>query len=89
MGSTIAYLRKRRAGGKLEGLDGSPYLKHLIKLWPSDWEMHMEKMKTAVCTKNCVSSNGGGERQVKKFTRKEFWKFIGCILSAATYGKKG
>ena len=49
----------------------------------------MEKMKKAVCTKNCVSLNGGGKRQVKKFTRKEFWKCIGCILLAVAYGKKG
>ena len=39
--------------------------------------------------KNCVTLNGGGKRQVKKFTRQEFWKCIGCILSAVTYGKKG
>ena len=23
--------------GKREGLDGYPYLKHLIQLWPDDW----------------------------------------------------
>ena len=38
---------------------------------------------------NRVTLNGGGKRQVKKFTRQEFWKFIGCILSSVTYGKKG
>ena len=65
-----------------------PYLKHLIKLWPGDWVRHMEKMNEAVCMKNRVSSNGGGKRQVKKFKRQEFWKCIGCILLAVTYGKK-
>ena len=39
--------------------------------------------------KNRVTLNGGGKRQVKNFTRQEFWKCIGCILSAVTYGKKG
>ena len=39
--------------------------------------------------KNCVTLNGGGKRQVKNFTRQEFWKCIGCILSAVNYGKKG
>ena len=45
--------------GKREGLDGSPYLKHLINLWPGDWEKQMEKMNEAVCMKNCVTLNGG------------------------------
>ena len=49
----------------------------------------MEKMNKAVTMKNRVRLNGGGKRQVKKFTRQEFWKCIGCILSAVTYGKKG
>ena len=49
----------------------------------------MEKMYVAVCMKNRVALNGGGKRQVKKFTRQEFWKYIGCIISAFTYGKKG
>ena len=48
----------------------------------------MEKMNEAVCMKNCVTLNGGGKRQVKKFKRQEFWKYIGCILSSVTYGKK-
>ena len=67
----------------------SPYLKHLIKFWPVDWEKQMEKMNEAVCMKNRVTLNGGGKRQVKKFTRQEFWKCIGCFLLAVTNGKKG
>ena len=46
-------------------------------------------MNEAVCMKNCVTLNGGGKRQLKIFTRQEFWKCIGCILSAVTYRKKG
>ena len=46
-------------------------------------------MNEAVCMKNRVTLNGGGKRQVKKSTRQEFWKCIGCILSAVTYEKKG
>ena len=48
-----------------------------------------EKMNEVVCMKNHVTLNGGGKRQVKKFTREEFWKCIGCILLAVIYGKKG
>ena len=46
-------------------------------------------MNEAVTMKNRVTLNGGGKRQVKKFIRQEFWKCIGCILSAVNYGKKG
>ena len=48
----------------------------------------MEKMNEAVCMKNRVTLNGGWKREVKKFTRQEFCKCIGCILSDVTYEKK-
>ena len=49
----------------------------------------MEKINKAVCMKNRITLNGVGKQKFKKFTRQEFWKCIGCILSAVTYGKKG
>ena len=55
---------------KQEGLYGSPYLKHLIKLWTGDREKQMVKMNEAVTMKNRVTLNGGGKRQVKKSTRQ-------------------
>ena len=72
-GFDYSLFEKKEGGGKRKGLDGSPYLKHLIKLWPGDWEKHMEKMNEEVSMKNRVTLNGGGKRQVKKFTRQEFW----------------
>ena len=88
-GFDYSLFEEKKGGGKREGLDGFPYLKHVIKLWPGDWEKEMGKMNEAVTMKNRVTLNGGGKWQVKKFTRQEFWKCIGCILSAVTYGKKG
>ena len=88
-GFDYSLFEEKEGGGEQEGLDGSPYLKHIIKLWPGDWEKQMEKMNEAVCMMNRVTLNGGGKQQVKIFTRQEFWKCIGCILSAVTYGKKG
>ena len=88
-GLDYSLFEEKKGRDKQEGLDGFPYLKHLIKLWPGDWEKQMEKINEAVTMKNCVTVNGGGKRQVKKFTRQEFWKCIGCILWAVTYGKKG
>ena len=46
-------------------------------------------MNEAVFIKNRFTSNGVGKRLVKRFKRQEFWKCIGCILLAVTYGKKG
>ena len=46
-------------------------------------------MNEAVGMKNCVTMDGGGKRLVRPFKRQEFWKCIGCILSAVKYGKKG
>ena len=63
-GFDYSLFEKKEGGGKQEGLYGSPYLKHLIKLWPGDWEEQMEKMNEAVCMKNRVTLNGGGKRQV-------------------------
>ena len=42
-GFDYILFEERKGGGKREGLDGSPYLKHLIKLCPGDWEKQMEK----------------------------------------------
>ena len=36
-GFDCSLFEENEGGGKLEGLDGSPYLKHLIKLWPGYW----------------------------------------------------
>ena len=49
----------------------------------------MEKTNEAVGTKNRFTIDGGGKRLVCPFNRKYFWKRIGCILSAVTFGKKG
>ena len=87
-GFDYSLFEENEGGGKREGLDGYPYLKHLIKFWPGDWERQMEKMNEAVCMNNRDTLNGGGKRQVKKLKSQEFWKCIGCILSAVTYGKK-
>ena len=74
--------------GTREGLNGYPCLKHLIQLWPGYWVKKMAKINEAVGIKNHVTMDGGGKRLVCPFKRQEFWKCIGCILSAVTYGNK-
>ena len=48
----------------------------------------MAKINEVVVMKNRVTVGEGGERIVRPFRRQEFWKFIGCLLSEVTYGKK-
>ena len=33
-------------------IDGYPYLKHLLKFWPGDWEYHLGKVNKLVCEQN-------------------------------------
>ena len=33
--------------------------------------------------------DGGGKQIVCPFKSQEFWKYIGCLLSEVTFGKKG
>ena len=45
-------------------------------------------MNEAVGVNNCFTMDGGGKQLVHLFERKEFWKYIGWILSVVIYGKK-
>ena len=36
-GFDYSLFGEKKGGGKQEGLDGFPYLKHLIKFCPDDW----------------------------------------------------
>ena len=38
--------------------------------------------------KNRLTMSGGNKWLVHPFRRQEFWKYIGCIKSIVTYGKK-
>ena len=46
-------------------------------------------MNLAVGEKNRLDISGSNILLVHPFRRKEFWKCIGCIISAVTYGNKG
>ena len=71
-----------------EGLDGYPYLKHLINLWPGYWFNQMTKMNESVFGKNCLDKSGEKKWLVSPFKRQEFWKRIGCIISEVTVMRK-
>ena len=45
-------------------------------------------MNEAVSMNNCLTMGVRGGRIVFPFIWQEFWKFICCVISALTYGKK-
>ena len=84
----INYLSKIRAGG-LRGIR-QVYLSEVSNsALPRVLVQADGKMNEAVGTKNCLILYGGKKWQVCPFRRQELWKYIGCILLAVTYGKKG
>ena len=40
-GFDYSLFEEKEGGGEQKGLDRSPYLEHIIKLWPGDWEKQM------------------------------------------------
>ena len=68
-----------------------PYLKMLIKLWPGDWIdqlMWMNQMVDEEIGKQWVKGIVRF-RKVRRFSSSEFWRNIGCMVSAPTFGLGG
>ena len=63
----------------------------LIKLWPGDWISQLERTNRRVDEENGKASNKGNVRyqKVRRFSSNEFWKNIGCLVSAPTFGLGG
>ena len=65
------------------------YLLMLIKIWPGDWEKNLEETDTRVNEENGRSM---GRRRIRKFwqfSRNEYWKSIGCLILAPSFGIGG
>ena len=63
----------------------------LIKLWPRDWIYQLKKMNQKVDEENgkqLVRVNVW-YRKFRRFSISEFWKNIGCLVSAPTFGLGG
>ena len=45
-------------------------------------------MNEVVGMNNHIDKSGGNKRLVRPFRRQYFWKYVGFILSAVTYGKR-
>ena len=63
----------------------------LIKLWPGYWMTQLKSMNHKVDEDNGKALNKGNVRyqKVRRFSSNGFWKNIGCLISAPTFGLGG
>ena len=67
------------------------YLLMLINLWPGDCKTQLKSTNQKVDSENGKALNKGNirYRKVCWLSSNEFWKNIGCIVSAPTFGIGG
>ena len=68
-----------------------PYLVTLMNIWPGYGKKKLERMNMNVDEDNGKSAGmvKGRARKVWHFSSNEFWKNIGCLISAPTFGLGG
>ena len=84
-GFDYKLFEEEEGGREQEGLDGYPYLKYLIQLWPGDWLRRMEKNETSGLYEESFYTKWGRERVSKTFQKARvleiYWLyFIGSYL---------
>ena len=74
-----------------EGSSEFPYLLMSIILWPGDCMTQLKRMNQKVDEDNGKALNKGNVwyQKVHQFSSNEFWKNIGCLVSAPTFGLGG
>ena len=74
-----------------EGSSEFPYLLMLIKILPGYWISQLNRMNWNVDKDNGKQFNKCNVRyrKIRRFSRNEFWKNIGCLVSAPTFGLGG
>ena len=75
--------------GFQEGIFGFPHLKNIIDLQPRYWCDHLGMINESVGERNNFENEAGKKQVVRRFSKKEFWKYIGCILLSVAYDNKG
>ena len=63
----------------------------LIKQWPGNWKTQLKRMNQKVDEGNgkALGKVNVRYRKVRQFSSNEFWKNIGCLVSAPTFGIGG
>ena len=63
----------------------------LMNIWTGDWKNRLEIMNTKVDEDNgkATGTVNGRYRNIRRFSSNQFWKNIGCIISAPSFGLGG
>ena len=63
----------------------------LIKLCPGYWKTQLKRMNQKVDEDNgkAMRIGNGWYRKVRRFSRNEVWKNVGCLISSPTFGLGG
>ena len=82
---------KDKKGVGREGLGEYSYLLMLMKLWPGDWRNNFKSIYMKVEEDNVKSLGmvNGQYQKVWRFYSNVFWKNIGFLVSAPTFGLEG
>ena len=75
-------------GGDMKELT---YLLILMELWSGYWEDQLHRTNKKINDENGRgrTQENGQFRKLRRFSREEFWKNIGYLLSAPTFGLGG
>ena len=81
---------KDEKGVGREGSSEFPYLLSLFNIWTDYWKTQLKRMNMKVDEDNEKMGIWNGKyRQVHRFQSNEFWKSIGFLVSAHTFGLGG
>ena len=90
-GFDFNVFNKYEEGVVREGSSEFTYLIMLIKLCPGNWKTQLKRMNHKVDGENGKALNKVNVRYrtVRRFSSNGFWKNIGCLISAPTFGLVG
>ena len=62
-----------------------------IKIWPGNWKTQLKRMNQKVDEENgkALEKSNVRYRKVCRVFSNEFWKNIGCLVSAPNFGLGG
>jgi hypothetical protein len=66
-----------------------PYLKLFQTLWPGDWKHQLRQLNLKVAAENAANSGKKNWRNITPVSQREWWTFIGILVSAGPHGKGG
>jgi hypothetical protein len=66
-----------------------PHLKLLKKMWPGDWQQQLRNLNSKIAADNTNCSRQKNYKAVNLVSEREWWVFIGVLISAGPQGRGG